>query len=107
MQYTKFILILSIFLCFSTICYGFPLDSKSNINQKINLTEPSAISANANKKRILTPSTEGYPISTKMITEKFGFGFKLIDKRGVPHDSLEQIKQDEDYAKQQVEHERE
>lgn len=105
MRYCKPLLLLIVSIYFSTICYGNSINYQNTNNNTITLTGPSSLSTKANLTPSLNPSKKSLN-GLKMINDNCGFGFKNIDRRDTPTDPFEPIKQESDYAKLQVKHEK-
>lgn len=102
----KFILILSAFLCFSSICYG---DSLKNSNKNcttifLNGGTPDSIAAKANKYSSFNPPPYAGILQDPVVNSTLGGYGNMI--RGMDHNSysaIEQQKEQADFSKQQIE----
>lgn len=106
MKISKFILILSAFLCFSSICYGESLESRIK-SGKINWqsSSPSSVAAKANQMSSFNPSPYSAITQDPMMNSVLnGYGTMLQGvNNNYSYNAVEQQKQQLDFSKQQFE----
>lgn len=102
MKHSKFVLILSIFIGCSSICYGNTSEFQNKL-EKVQLSGPSSVAAKANKNSSFGSSYSGdiNPMINGMLN-----GMTQMPGMSNTYDAAEQIKQQADYAKQQENYEK-
>lgn len=105
MKIAKFLLILSAFLCFSSICYGESLESRIK-SGKINwqASSPSSVAAKANQMQSFNPPPYAGVMQDPMVNSVLnGYGNMIQGINNNSYNAVEQQKQQRDFSKQQFE----
>ena len=103
MKCIKFILILSVFVSFSSKSYANFLDTQAAYGTKLNLSGADDVAAKANKSSSGISSPFGGMLQDPMMNSVVnGMGNMLQGATGGSYSATEQAKQQLEYAKQQV-----
>lgn len=102
MKYVNSVLILSVFLGFSSINGCYSLESRNTLGGRINLAGPNSVAEKANQNASSLSSPYSDMLQNPLVNSTLNsFGTMMQGATGGSYNAGEQAKQQLDYAKQQ------